>query len=41
LEKLSKEILVSTQPKQLLNAGVPIHDQLAEVNADIQARALS
>jgi len=40
LDKLSKEILVSTAPKQLLNAGVPIADQLAQVNSDIQSRAL-
>lgn len=41
LTKLSKEILVSTAPKQLLNAGVPILDQLAQVNEETQSRALA
>jgi septal ring factor EnvC (AmiA/AmiB activator) len=40
LDKLKKQINASTQPKELLNAGVPIQDQLSDVNADIQARAL-
>ena len=40
LDKLSREVLVSTAPKPLLNAGVPIVDQLSEVNKDIQTRAL-
>lgn len=33
LEKLTKEILISTAPKQLLSAGVPIQDQLSQVTA--------
>lgn len=41
LEKLSKEVLVSTAPKALLNAGVPIVDTLEGVNRDIQERALA
>ena len=41
LEKLSKEVLVSTAPKALLNAGVPIVDSLEDVNKDIQERALA
>ncbi len=40
LEKLSREILISTAPKQLLSAGVPIQDELSHVNADIQAGAV-
>jgi hypothetical protein len=39
LEKLTKEILVSTAPKQLLNAGVPIMEDLESVNREIQSRA--
>lgn len=40
LEKLSKEVLVATAPKQLLSAGVPIMDELEQVNRDIQTRAV-
>lgn len=41
LEKLSKEVVVATAPKALLNAGVPIVDALEGVNKDIQERALA
>jgi KaiC/GvpD/RAD55 family RecA-like ATPase len=40
LEKLKEEIRVSTAPKMLLNAGVPIMDDLESVNHEIQSRAL-
>jgi len=41
LDTLKNEIEASTQPKELVNAGVPIHDHLAEVNNEIQVRAIS